>query len=195
MKSSILALAALATGLGSTAAFAGSLDQGYVEPVPVAPAPAPVAVVPDSDWTGGYVGLSYGNLDSQIGGSSDNGGIYGIHGGYDYDFGNVVLGGELEYLGTGDDYSVGGVDVDSMTRAKARLGYDFGNTLVYATAGAANIDTSAGSDTGAVGGVGLDYKVTDNFTIGGEALAHSFNDVGGSDLDAQTFSLRGAFRF
>lgn len=193
MKSSILALAALATGLGSTAAIAGNLETTYVEPVPAAP--APVAVVNDTDWTGGYVGLSYGNLDSQIGGSSENGGVYGIHGGYDYDFGNVVLGGELEYIGTGDDYDVGGVDVDSMTRAKARLGYDFGSTLVYATAGAAKIETSIGDDTGAVGGVGLDYKVTDNFSVGGEALHHSFNDVGGSDLEAQTFSLRGSFRF
>lgn len=193
MKSSILAVAALATGFAGTAAFAGNLEATYAEPVPAAPAPVAV-VTPDSDWTGGYVGLSFGRLDTQSGGTSEEGGIYGIHTGYDYDFGNVVLGGELEYLGA-DDYELGGVDIDNMTRAKARLGYDFGRTLVYATAGAANIETAAGDDTGAVGGLGLDYKVTENFTIGGEALAHDFDDVGGADLDAQTFAIRGSFRF
>jgi opacity protein-like surface antigen len=194
MKSSILALAAVATGLAGTAAVAGNLEATYAEPVPAAPAPVAV-VTPESDWTGGYAGLSFGRLDTQAGGVSEEGGVYGIHGGYDYDFGNVVLGGELEYLGTGDDYDLGGVEVDNMIRAKARLGYDFGRTLVYATAGGAQIEADGENETGTVGGLGLDYKVTENFTIGGEALAHNFDDVNGADVDAQTFAIRGSFRF
>ena len=125
-----------------------------------------------------------------------NGGVYGVFGGYDYDFGNYVLGGEFEYQ-AGSDYDINGVDVDNLMRLKARAGYDFGRTLAYGTAGVARIDSSLGDATGPVGGIGMEYKVNDRFSIGGEALAHSFEDVGGSgtDLDAQTYSLRATFRF
>ena len=58
-------------------------------------------------------------------------------------------------------------------------------------------DTSIGDDTGPFGGLGLEYKVTDRFSIGGEALVHRFDDFSGSgvDIDAQTYSLRTTFRF
>lgn len=194
MKTRILAMIATTTALGTGAAYAGSADQGYVEPAPIAP--APVAVAPVSDWTGPYVGLSFGNLSSQTGNLNKDGAVYGIYGGYDYDFGDVVVGGEVDFQ-AGGDYELGGVDVDNVTRIKARAGYDFGNTLVYGTAGVARIDSSIGDANGPVGGVGFDYRVTDGFSIGGEALAHRFEDVGGTgtDVDAQTYSLRGTFRF
>ena len=107
-----------------------------------------------------------------------------------------MLGGEFDFQ-AGDDYDLAGVDVDNVMRLKARAGYDLGNTLLYGTAGVARVDTSLVDSTGPVGGVGIDYKVTDRFSIGGEALAHRFEDVGGSgvDVDAQTYSLRASFRF
>jgi hypothetical protein len=37
--------------------------------------------------------------------------------------------------------------------------------------------------------------VTDQFSVGGEFLSHRFEDVGANDLDANTISLRGIYRF
>lgn len=191
MKRFIIATAAAFTATG---ALAGSVDAPAPDPVIVQPTPAPVSY--GGDWTGPYGGLTYGNLDAQAGGFTDNDLTFGGFVGYDYDFGDFVVGGEYEYQ-DGGDVNLGGVDVDNVQRLKLRGGYDFGRTLVYATAGAAQVDTSIGDATGAVGGVGIEYKVTDNFTVGGEALGHNFNDVGGTGVDAQaqTFNLRGAFRF
>ncbi|MBW4982486.1 porin family protein [Mameliella sp. CS4] len=194
MKSSIFAVIAATASLGAAPVLAGSIDRTPVEVEPAAPVvpAAPVGV----DWTGPYAGFSFGNMNAQGGGTSDNGGVFGVYGGYDYDFGDYVVGGEFEYQ-DGNDFSLGGVDVDNIMRLKGRVGADFGRTLVYGTAGVARIDSSLGDATGPVGGVGLDYKVSDRFSIGGEALAHSFDDVGGSgvDVDAQTYSLRATFRF
>lgn len=196
MRPSILALTAAVAGLGAGTAFAGNLDDTYVEAAPTQPVVPAAPVAPAGDWTGPYVGLSFGNLSAQSGGLSEDDAAYGIYGGYDYDFGNVVVGGELDYQ-TGNDYELGSVDVDDITRLKAKAGYDFGNTLLYGTAGVAQINTSLGDANGPVGGIGVDYKVNQNFSVGGEALAHKFEDVGGSgtDVDAQTYSLRGTFRF
>lgn len=194
MKTSILSLIAVA-GLGAAPAFAGNYETTTVEPMPIVPV-APAAQPVTGDWTGPYAGLSFGNLNAQAGNAAKTGGVYGLYGGYDYDFGRLVVGAELDYQ-TGNDYTIGGVDVDDITRLKLRAGYDAGRTLIYGTVGAAKVNTSVGDATGPLGGVGLEYKVTDRFSIGGEALAHSFDDVGGTgiDADAQTYSLRATFRF
>ena len=189
-------IAALGLSTVSGAAFAGSLQDATVEPPVIAPAPAPVFA--GGDWTGPYVGLSFGNTDvttSAAGAEGDNG-TYGIHAGYDYDFGRFVVGGELEYDKTDIDLG-GAATVDNVARLKLRGGYDLGRTLVYATVGAARADTSLGNDTGGFAGIGMAYQVTDQFTLGGEVLEHRFDDIGGSgiDADATTFNLRGSFRF
>ncbi len=84
------------------------------------------------DWTGGYVGaqLGYGKVKPSGGIADGSGGIYGIHAGYDYDFGDWVLGGELDYDRLKIDVgSPTAATADYVTRAKLRLGYDFGNAL------------------------------------------------------------------
>jgi outer membrane immunogenic protein len=191
----IAATAVLSSSVLGGAAFAGSLDEPIIDTVEVIEpvySPAPVVT---SDWTGAYGGLNlgYGDIDDDL---SGDGTTYGLHLGYDYDFGRYVLGGELEYDNA--DIDLGGVaEADSITRLKLRGGYDFGKTLLYATAGAAQLKTSIGDDTGAFIGVGVAYQVTERFTVGGELLEHRFEDVGGSglDADATTFNLRGSFRF
>ncbi|WP_292291090.1 outer membrane beta-barrel protein [Marivita sp.] len=161
------------------------------EPVTVAPT-GPM----DGDWTGGYAGLSFGELSADIDDFDDSEAVYGVFGGYDYDFGRFVLGGELDYQ-AGEDIALGGVEVDDVIRAKLRGGYDFGRTLFYGTVGAAHLGTDIGDDTGIVGGVGIEYKVTDQFSVGGEYLAHRFEDFDDTDVDvdADTVSIRGSFRF
>lgn len=190
----IAATAVLSTSVLSGAAYAGSLDDPVIEIVEPVYTPAPVVT---SDWTGGYGGLNLGYSD--IDGTGDVDGddtTFGVHLGYDYDFGKYVLGGELEYDKA--DIDLGGVaNSDSVTRLKLRGGYDFGKTLLYATAGAAHLQTDIGDDTGAFAGVGVAYQVSDRFTVGGELLEHRLDDIGGSgvDADATTFNLRGSFRF
>lgn len=191
-------MAALLAGtvLGG-AAVAGNLQDPVVEAVPVAPAPLPVNL--SGDWTGFYTGLQLGYADIDgDGGLSGDDNTYGFHAGYDYDLGDWVIGGELDYDKADIDLNSGAASIDSVARLKFKAGYDLGNTLIYATAGAARADTSVGDETGPFAGLGVTYRVSDQFSIGGEVLEHRFDDVGGiagNDVDATTFTLRGSYRF
>lgn len=151
-----------------------------------------------ADWTGGYVGLGVGNTDVDAGsGLTGDDTSYGIHGGYDYDFGDFVVGGELEYDRA--DVSIGGgvANLDNVARLKFKGGYDFGPVLGYAVLGAARADSSLGNDTGLVYGVGVAYAVTEQFSISGELLRHDFDDFNNSglDIEADSINLRASFRF
>lgn len=174
--------------------FAGSLVEPTPEPV-IEPTYVPIDT--SATWTGAYGGLNLGYGDVDGTGTADGDDMtYGLHLGYDYDFGQYVLGGELEYDDADIDLN-GAANTNSVTRLKLRAGYDLGRTMIYATAGAAHLDTNIGSDTGAFVGAGVAYQVTDRFVLGGEVLEHRFDDIGGSgvDADATTFNLRGSFRF
>ncbi|MCX7566124.1 porin family protein [Sulfitobacter sp. F26169L] len=187
------AATALSTSLFASGAFAGNLAEPVVEPV-ITPVYSPA---PTGEWTGFYSGLNLGYADIDGDGAVDgNDTSYGIHLGYDYDFGKFVLGGELEYDKADVDLN-GLANADSIARLKIRGGYDLGRTMIYATAGAARLDTNVGKDTGEFIGVGVAYQVTDRFTVGGELLEHRFDDIGGTalDADATTFNLRGSYRF
>jgi len=184
----------VATFVLGSAAFAGTLEEPIVE---TAPAPTVAPVVASSDWTGLYGGLNLGYGDYDADGGLDGDDVtYGVHFGYDYDFGDYVLGAEIEY--DESDISLGGgEEINNVTRGKLRAGYDLGNTLVYATAGVAYVDTSFGNQTGGFAGVGAAYKATENITVGGEILQNRFNNVGSTtnDIDATTFNLRLGYRF
>ncbi|MGJ8595616.1 outer membrane protein [Sulfitobacter sp.] len=184
----------VSTSLLASTAIAGNLADPVVETVAT---PVFEPAYAGGDWTGAYGGLNLGygdvNGDGDVDGDDTT---YGLHLGYDYDFGRYVVGGELEYDKTDIDLN-GAANADSVTRLKLRGGYDFGRTLVYATAGAAKLKTDIGDDTGEFIGVGVAYQVSERFTVGGELLEHRFDDIGGSgvDADATTFNLRGSFRF
>ncbi|QBF31640.1 outer membrane protein [Thalassococcus sp. S3] len=190
-------LAGVTVLMAAPAVMAGNLVEPVPEPVPVAPAPAPVVVDTGGEWTGGYAGLQLGQLDVDGDGNADGDDVmYGLHAGYDYDFGRFVLGGEFDYDFADIDLN-GAANVDNVMRLKLRAGYDLGRTLLYATAGAARVDTSIGDETGPFGGVGISYAVAPNFTVGGEVLYHEFDELGSSGVGAEatSVSLRGSFRF
>ncbi|MEP2641737.1 outer membrane beta-barrel protein [Roseobacter sp.] len=201
MKYSLSAAAVItATSLMAVPAFAGSLDQPVIEPVTAAPPPAPA--ITGGNWTGFYAGAQVGNLDVDgeggLAGANGDDTSFGLHAGYNYDFGTWVVGGELDYDDASIDLSGGTASVDSVWRAKLRGGYDFGRTLVYATAGLAEIDTSVGNDTGDFYGLGVSYKATEQFIVSGEYLVHDFSSLGGAsgiDADADSFSIRASWQF
>ncbi|WP_037373696.1 outer membrane protein [Sediminimonas qiaohouensis] len=187
-------LAAAATAALALPAYAGS--NAPAQPDPVVPQPAPAAPV-GFDWTGGYVGgqLGYGSLDT--GTADDGGAIGGVHAGYDFDFGQWVVGAGLDYDFA--DITAGGITLDNVARLKVRGGYDLGNGgLAYATAGGARAYTaSSGDDDGYFFGAGYEHMVTDTFSVSGELLHHQFDNFGGggTDIDANTVQVRGSFRF
>ena len=215
MEQSIKFITTAAVG----ALFAGSAYAGGVTPAPVEPmVMTPAPVVMSNDWTGGYAGLSLGYGGVNVDGDGVIGGAFA---GYQYDFGNFVLGGELDLNAAnldfddddffGDDLNVdfdddgdtddGGASFDQIHRLKLRAGYDAGNTLIYGVVGAAYAEAEIFdedySDTGYVLGAGVDYKVAPNVTVGGEVLYHEWNDFDdtGADFDATTVQARVAYQF
>lgn len=169
---------------------------GSPTPAPVEPAiSTPVAVPLTGDWTGGYVGgqIGYGKIG---GGASGDDAIGGLTMGYDYDFGTWVLGAGIDY--DWSNIEAGGNKLENMARLKLRAGYDLGQGLLYATAGAVRADIETlGSDDGYFAGIGYEHMLTQNISLGGEVLYHDFGDFNGSgtDVDATTAQIRATFRF
>ncbi|MGR3795044.1 outer membrane protein [Vannielia sp. SX4] len=197
MKKTIVA--ATLPALLALPAFAGNLDPVIVE-TPVA-APAPVYDA-GRDWSGGYVGLSFGTgsgeIDSAAGSTdfdvNDN---YGLYGGYLWDNGSLVYGGELAYSSLSIGTDAGDADADEWM-LKGRLGYDAGNFLPYATAGYSNLTVEGDSGDGYVLGAGLEYAATESISVRGEYLNHQFNDFGdtdGLDVSHDTFSIGVSYNF
>lgn len=189
-------------------AMAGTAKAGGLnEPVAVVAPPAPVAVAPapapaGADWTGFYAGanLGYGQLEAEGFDEDTEGATYGLHAGYLYDLGSLVVGAEVEYDVTDITDEATGIDLDSVARLKGRLGYDAGAFLPYVTAGAAQASTSGAleaEDNGYFAGLGVDYQVSQNIRVGAEVLQHQFEDFDGTgtDIDATTASVRVGFTF
>jgi opacity protein-like surface antigen len=199
-----LTIATLAlAGMTALPAFAGGPSAPVTEPV-VTPAPAPVAVRPDGDWGGFYAGaqLGYADIGSSASGVLDgSGALGGVHAGYRWDLGQPVFGAELDYdwadADLGDDLG----SLDNVTRLKLIGGADLGQTFLYATAGAAWADATVGgnglSDQGWFGGIGADYALSSQWTVGGEVLWHNFDDFddSGIDIDATTAKVKVSYRF
>ncbi len=199
MKKLLLATAA---ALAVSPALAGNIV--------FVPEPDVAVIAPVEEWTGPYAGIQlgygFGDLSSgQAAAPIDlEGMLYGAHVGYNFDMGNVVLGAELDYnLSDVTGSFDGEVNVPVLAHAKARIGFDAGNTLIYGVAGLAyaEMDMFDGSseytDSGFFGGLGIDHKISANWTAGAEYLFHSFSDFGGSglDLELQTIQARASLHF
>lgn len=191
----------------SAPAIAGGLDPVVVTPAPVVPV-APMPMV-DLGWTGFYAGgqIGAGQFDTEsdddgFDGLEGSGGLFGVHAGYLYDFGTLVLGGELDYDATSFEFDDDeDSEIDSVARLKALFGYDAGAFMPYLTAGvasaSADVDGDDLSDSGSFYGLGAKYAVSDNVLIGGEYLTHQFDDFDDQDvdIDVDTLSLRVSYKF
>ncbi|WP_304619498.1 outer membrane protein [Paracoccus sediminilitoris] len=190
--------AAIASLIAAGAANAGGYTAPVVEAAPVEV--APVVTMDASDWSGFYAGLQYGqgeataSLDGEE--TDTDFDAYGVHGGYNHDFGKYVLGGELDYNKVDLDNDGGDAD---LTRLRARAGYDLGRFLPYVTLGAAHISGDGDlSETDVTYGIGADYKVTEMFTVGAEYTKQDFSDVDnvdGLDLDTDMVQVRASYHF
>lgn len=212
----------LTTAIVSLAAPA--IAGGMSEPVITAPAAVAPVRTAASDWTGFYVGGQLGTLraDTEFlatefdptapaGDTVDvevDGSFAGIHAGYMYDLGSLVVGGEFDfdaidfdditatYNGTSVTESAEGSD-DTVARLKLRAGYDAGRFLPYATAGVARIDSGDENTNGSFYGAGVAFAATDSILVGGEILQHKFDDAfdSGTDIDIISISLRASYKF
>lgn len=166
----------------------------------------PVDYRPAIGWTGFYIGGHAGStfddtasldiddreLDALFGGDVevDEVGIAGIHLGYNWQTArNLVLGieGSVTFPFDSDDFGA-----DYLATIRGRLGYAFGNTLIYGTGGIAfasvEDEFSDDTETGWVAGLGIEHKLRDNLSLGLEGLYYSFEDddsIDGIDIEAE----------
>ncbi|OJH44753.1 outer membrane protein [Paracoccus sp. SM22M-07] len=190
--------AAIASLIAAGATNAGGYTAPVVEAAPVEV--APVVTMDASDWSGFYAGLQYGQGEATVSFDGEEADTdfdaYGVHGGYNHDFGKYVLGGELDYNKVDLDNDGGDAD---LTRLRARAGYDLGRFLPYVTLGAAHISGDDDlSETDVTYGIGADYKVTEMFTVGAEYTKQDFSDVDnvdGLDLDTDMVQVRASYHF
>ncbi|WP_431299632.1 outer membrane protein [Tabrizicola sp. BL-A-41-H6] len=193
--------AIFATATLAMPAFAGGMSTPVTEPEVVAA--APVYAAPSADWSGFYAGaqLGYGDVSSSPDGLGGNGELGGLHAGYRWDFGQFVAGAEVDWDKTNIDLGGDAGSLDDVARLKLIGGADLGRALVYGSVGMAKANATVGgedlSDTGYTLGAGVDYAITDSWTVGGELMGHQFNDFDGSgvDIDATTIKAKVALRF
>jgi outer membrane immunogenic protein len=156
------------------------------------------------DWTGFYIGAQVG----YAGGDADrvntagfandfniDGVVGGIHAGYNHQVNNWVFGVEadIELSGIkGDDAGVGGavdtLEAEWLGSVRARIGYAFDRTLVYATGGVAFAGVDANANNGAASisddnthigwtvGAGVEHAFTNNITARIEYRYTDFSD-------------------
>jgi hypothetical protein len=177
-------------------AFAADLGAPAPEPVVFAP-----AIAPSYDWGGPYAGaqLGWGWADAAPGIDGGDNWLGGIHGGYRWDFGRWVAGGELEYNWTDIDLEGATEDanVSGIFNVKAIAGVEAGAALVYATVGWSQAQVDGNYDA-ILGGLGVAYPFRDGWVASGEWLYYGFDDYGLDEADSawgNTLTVRLSYRF
>lgn len=195
-------------------AMAGNLADPVAPPmVPVTP---PMAAM---DWSGAYVGLSYGQAsgeyEADVDGTItlydlDDSDAYGVFGGYNFQRGNLVYGGEISYM-TVDDMvllTAGNDDtIDSILDVRGRIGYVVGNAMIYGAIGFSSVENTINVTTdntlsGTNLGIGVDYMFSENFVVGldytqrfVEGENNSTTNPFDIETDVDTLSLRVSYLF
>ena len=88
--------------------------------------PPPSDPVSEYDWTGFSTGIQLAYGDAETSGAvslEGDGPLVGLRAYYDYDFGDFVLGGGLQFDGADIDLG-GGTTIESVIRLAARVGVD-----------------------------------------------------------------------
>jgi opacity protein-like surface antigen len=218
LRVSIAALLAAAPVLGASAALADGArwsgvyagveaGYGYSDNEATDPADKDNDGIPDANEIAdntqeGIENIVNGTVDAfRDIGSDGDGGLYGVFAGYRANTGNFVYGaeGSYDFADVSFDNNAGGLD--GIGRIKAIAGYSVGGFLLYGAAGAVYADGDIrgidSSDWGWLGGVGVDYLITDQWSVGAEVLYHEFSefDNTGTDVSMTTAQLRASYHF
>jgi len=204
-----LTLATVALAALSVPALAGGPTVVADDPMPEAMA-APAAA---HDWSGPYVGLSYGRVSGDISDPGltydyDDGNAKGGFVGFNLQRGNFVYGGELGYssvsgatvlLGGGDD------SLDSLLDLRGRVGFAVGKALIYGAFGYSRGNLTINATDGATlsgtsAGLGADFMVTQRVLFGVDYTSRKLdgrNDLNTFDLEStvNTIGLRVGLSF
>ncbi|CTQ51044.1 outer membrane protein [Jannaschia donghaensis] len=183
----------------ATPVFAGNIEPPVAEP---APAPVFVEPTPAYEWSGAYIGAQGSYADISTDGDvelDDDGGLYGLRAGYDFQRGSQVFGGLVQYDFGEIELEDSDIEVENVLRIGARYGITTGAALYYGLAGYAQADTNSIGDTdGYFAGLGYERFITENVTFGAEAMYHDFDDfddADGTDATATTVGLNLNYRF
>ncbi len=145
----------------------------------------------NSGWGGAYVGADLGMSSRKLSPfDGDKGLVVGAHAGYNVDLDSGVVGGEIEasHLGNVKTRVPGGNIREQgrvAAKAKAGIGVNQNQTLVYGTAGVAltSFDDRGGTDgpdgwkPGWLVGAGVEHKLSDNVSARFEYNYARTNDV------------------
>lgn len=151
-------------------------------------------------WDGAYVGgsLGYGwlkDVDGQFTPPLHDKGedyTFGAHAGYLFGMGNFVAGAEVEATKLGITYEgFNFITVENAYTVRARAGYAIDRFLVSADIGAAYLTTNFMDlkDWGWTAGAGIDYALTNNFTVGTHYSRYEFNEFDGTQIDGSVDQL------
>ncbi len=195
-------LVAAALSVCGLSATAGPLDADSVGP------PAILTAIPDRAFSGFYGALSFGNIDGTLevpplSSEFGAGQAFGIVGGYNWQRGGLVYGGEVQVLqSTGTDWSAGaGIEAyDTLFDLRGRAGFASRDVLVYGTLGVswgvATPSAASSTDTdGLTFGIGLEVNVTDRVFLGADLSHRDLSGNAGAESDVDTLTLRGGLRF
>ena len=184
------------------AGLAASAHAADLPSIKVPPAPVPNGSVAPT-WTGfyfgGHAGVAWNQYEAEVTTGTvkattvtnvnlhGSGALLGIHAGYNYQFGSVVVGVEVDAsstpaLRTTKPIGIGSLQNGSMAGVaslRGRLGVALDSTLIYATGGVGVVFDSFSNDdfstqrnerfVGVVGG-GVEHRVGRNLSVGIESL-------------------------
>lgn len=193
---------------GGGAAYAGGPQPAAPEPTVIAPAPQPAAPSWEGGYVGGQLGYGYGDFSLNVDDFDDSGVIGGVTAGYLWGFGDGWYAGpEFQYdwanLEVTDPGTGNTASFDEMARLKMILGHELGNGLLYGSAGLAYASVDGpgtffdGSDGSYVLGVGYDWRVSEDWSVGLEYQYHDFDGIGdaGGDVAVNTLHVKAGYRF
>jgi outer membrane immunogenic protein len=220
MRNKLLAAVGLFASAATCAGPAVAADILSVrQPPPPMPQPIPQSPPPYvPDWTGFYIGVHGGGARSRTSfdpqefelgetpllfpSASPNGGIVGGQVGYNWQWGQVVGGLEIDFSsadlhdsstfidpGSGTLFSRD-LKIDELASTRGRLGYlIFPTWLLYGTAGVGwghtrltvfepgESNTTYANEFGWVAGAGIEWKLSDHWLLRGEWLHYDFETV------------------
>ena len=154
-------------------------------------------------WQGPYAGVHLGGGLGSAGSLTTGGTVVGAHGGYNFQAGKFVSGGEIDFSSSEIKNSSSSESFNQtwLTSFRARGGYTFGNMLTYGTLGFAYGPTeyvksgtkTESSKLGWILGGGIEAMIAPNVSLRGELLHYdlgssSYSDGAGGNVSLNTTS-------